>query len=139
MTGDWLDLAIVASAIAFAISGYRQGLLVGLLSFAGFLGGAVLGVLIAPTLVGWVAKSDRLVPVLGIVLVFGCASFGQVVATWLGGVLRRRVTWRPALRADAVLGSVTSIVGFVLVAWLVGTAVAHSPLRALATQVRHSL
>ena len=139
MTGDWLDVIIVAAAVAFAISGYRQGLLVGLLSFAGFLGGAVLGVFMAPTLVGLVSKSDRLVPILGIVLVFGCASLGQLAATWLGGILRRRLTWRPAVRADAVLGSVTSIVGFVLVAWLVGPAVAHSPLRALGTQVRHSL
>ena len=138
MTGDWLDVALVVAAVAFAVSGYRQGFLVGLMSFAGFLGGAVLGVLIGPTIVGWLTKSDRLVPLLGIGAVFIFASLGQVLATWLAGLMRKHVTWRPALRADAVLGSLTSIAGFVLVAWLVGTAVAHSPLRAFGTQVRHS-
>src|SRR5206468_7146055 len=62
----------------------------------------------------------------------------QFGATAVAGMLRRHLVWKPAQRADAVLGAVTSIVGFVLVAWLVGTAVAHSPLRALGTQVRHS-
>ncbi|MDQ1727185.1 MAG: hypothetical protein QOK14_1230 [Frankiaceae bacterium] len=139
MTGDWLDIALVAAAVAFAVSGYRQGVVVGLLSFVGFLGGAVLGVMVAPTLVGLVTSSDRLVPLFGIMLVFVCASIGQVVATWVGGRVRQRLTWRPAQRADAVLGGVTSVIGFVLVAWLVGTAVAHSPLRSLGTQVRHSV
>jgi S1-C subfamily serine protease len=138
VTGDWLDLALLIGAIAFAVSGYRQGFLVGLLSFVGFLGGGVIGVLVAPALVSFVTRSDRLVPLLGIMAVFLFASLGQFVATVLAGVLRRRLTWKPAQRADALLGGVTSIVGFVLVAWLVGTAVAHSPLRALGTQVRHS-
>ncbi|MCU1678819.1 MAG: serine protease [Frankiales bacterium] len=138
MTGDWLDIALVVAGVAFAVSGYRQGFLVGLLSFVGFLGGAVVGVLLAPSLVGLVTSSDRLVPLLGIMLVFLCASLGQVLTTWMAGMLRQRVTWRPAQRADAILGGVTSIVGFVLVAWLIGTAVAHSPLRALGSQVRHS-
>ena len=139
MTGDWLDIVLVAAAVAFAVSGYRQGFLVGLLSFAGFLGGALFGVFAGPPLIGLLTSSDRLVPLFGIGAVFLCASLGQVLATWVAGLLRRRVTWQPAQRADAVLGGLTSIVGFVLVAWLVGTAVAHSPLRSLGSQVRHSL
>ncbi len=139
MTGDWLDIVLVVAAVGFAISGYRQGFVVGLLSFVGFLGGAVLGVTVAPTLVGLVTSNDRLVPLFGIVLVFVFASIGQVLATWLGGRLRNRLTWQPAQRADAALGGLTSVVGFVLVAWLVGTAVAHSPLRSLGSEVRHSM
>jgi len=40
---DLLDLALLVVAAAFAVSGYRQGFVVGVLSFAGFLGGAVAG------------------------------------------------------------------------------------------------
>lgn len=138
MTGDWLDIALVIGAILFAISGYRQGLLIGALSFLGFLGGGVVGVLAAPSVVGLVTDSDRWVPIFGIGLVFLTASLGQFLASLLASVLRSRVTWKPAERADAIFGGLTSVLGFLLVAWLVGTAVAHSPLRALGSQVRHS-
>ena len=47
MHADLLDLALLVVAAAFAVSGYRQGFAVGVLSFAGFLGGAVAGALFA--------------------------------------------------------------------------------------------
>ena len=40
MRGDLLDLALVVLAAAFAVSGYRQGFIVGSLSFIGFVGGS---------------------------------------------------------------------------------------------------
>ena len=47
---DLLDLALVVIAAAFAISGYRQGFIVGSLSFVGFVGGAVLGAQFGPAI-----------------------------------------------------------------------------------------
>lgn len=138
MTGSWLDLLLLVAGVAFAVSGFRQGAVVGLLSFAGFIGGGVAGVLVAPTLVGWVTDDDQLVPLLGIVLVFGFATLGQVLLSMFAAAIRRRVTWAPAELLDSVLGAAVATVGFLMVAWLVGTAVAHSPLRGLAQQVRHS-
>ncbi len=40
-----LDLVLVVLVLLFAVSGYRQGFIVGILSFAGFLGGGVLAAL----------------------------------------------------------------------------------------------
>jgi hypothetical protein len=41
--GDVLDVVLLLAALLFAVSGYRQGFVVGVLSFVGFLGGGVLG------------------------------------------------------------------------------------------------
>ena len=38
-----LDLILIVVVAAFAVSGYRQGFIVGVLSFLGFVGGALLG------------------------------------------------------------------------------------------------
>ena len=45
---DLLDLILVIVAISFAVSGYRQGFVVGVLSFVGFVGGLVLGLWLVP-------------------------------------------------------------------------------------------
>jgi uncharacterized membrane protein required for colicin V production len=45
-----IDWAIVALALVMATIGYRQGLLVAVLSLGGFAGGAVLGARLAPLL-----------------------------------------------------------------------------------------
>ncbi|WP_242418413.1 CvpA family protein, partial [Frankia sp. CpI1-P] len=42
-----LDVVLLVLVVLFAVSGYRQGFLVGALSFVGFLGGGVLGAKIA--------------------------------------------------------------------------------------------
>jgi len=41
--GDVLDLILIVVVAAFAVSGYRQGFIVGVLSFFGFVGGALVG------------------------------------------------------------------------------------------------
>ena len=48
---SWVDVVVVLLAIAAGISGWRHGLAVAALSFLGVLGGALLGLKIAPALV----------------------------------------------------------------------------------------
>ena len=36
---DFLDVVLILVCIAFGMSGYRQGLVIGVLSFVGFIGG----------------------------------------------------------------------------------------------------
>jgi S1-C subfamily serine protease len=133
-----LDVVLVVAAVLFALSGYRQGFVVGVLSFVGFLGGGVLGARVAPR----VAELDPLVgfspSVVGLAVVFLAATVGQVLATLVGGALRRRLTWRSARWLDAAGGAVVSVLSLLLVAWLVGRAVASSPYPELASQVRRS-
>jgi S1-C subfamily serine protease len=133
-----LDVVLVVAGVLFALSGYRQGFVVGVLSFVGFLGGGVLGARLAPR----VAQLDALAgfprPAVGLAVVFLAATLGQVLATVLGGALRRRLTWRSARRLDAAGGAVVSVLSLLLVAWLVGRALASSPYPELASQVRRS-
>ncbi|HEY1178761.1 MAG TPA: CvpA family protein, partial [Phytomonospora sp.] len=51
--GTLVDIVIVLLALMFAINGYRQGFVVGALSFLGFFGGALIGVNLAPYLIGY--------------------------------------------------------------------------------------
>lgn len=139
MPGDLLDIVLVVAIIVFALSGYRQGFVVGVLSFVGFLGGGVLGAKAAPTVADSALMSDLPRPVVGLAVVFLAAMVGQLIATVLGSAVRSRLTWHPARRLDAVGGAAVSVVSLLLVAWLVGTAVASSPFPAMAAQVRNSV
>jgi S1-C subfamily serine protease len=136
--GDLLDLVLIAAAVLFAFSGYRQGFVVGVLSFLGFLGGGVAGATIAPTLVDLGPLSSLPRTPLAIGAVFFFASLGQLLATMVGGWVRQHLVWKPVRIVDAVAGSAVSVVSLLLVAWLVGTAVASSPFTGLASQVRRS-
>ena len=138
MRGDLLDVILLSAAVLFAISGYRQGFVVGVLSFVGFLGGAVLGATIAPTLARTGPLSGLPSTTTAIAGVFLLATLGQAAATFIGAALRNRLLWKPARVVDAFAGAGISVVSLLLVAWLVGTAVASSPFSSLASQVRRS-
>ena len=139
MRGDLLDVLLAVAALLFAYSGYRQGFVVGVLSFLGFLGGGVLGAKLAPRVVE-LGPLERLPRALvAVLVVFGVACLGQLLASRLGAGLRSRLTWGPARVLDALAGAAVSAVSVLLVAWLVGTAVASSSFPALAAQVRRSV
>ena len=46
MPGDLLDLILIVLVVAFGVAGYRQGFIIGVLSFVGFIGGGAIGALI---------------------------------------------------------------------------------------------
>ena len=139
MRGDLLDVGLVLAALLFGVSGYRQGLVVGVLSFTGFLGGGLLGARLAPDAAD-AGPLESLDPtVVGLAVVFLLAGTGQLVATVLGARLRAALTWRRARLLDAVGGALVSVGSLLLVAWLVGTALASAPYPALASQVRRSV
>ena len=139
MNADLLDLLLVVAALLFAVSGYRQGFVVGVLSFVGFLGGGVLGAKLAPSVAGVGPLADLPEAVVGLAVVFLAACIGQLLATLVGGAVRSRLTFKPARQVDAIAGGAVSVVGLLLVAWLVGTAVASSPFPTLASQVKRSI
>ena len=100
--GDVLDLILLVVIAAFATSGYRQGFIVGVLSFFGFVGGALLGAEFGPSisraLVGGQTQQD----VIAMVLLVGFAVIGQFVASSIGAAMRSTVTWRSATVLDSV-------------------------------------
>jgi S1-C subfamily serine protease len=134
---DLLDGILLVAVLAFGISGYRQGFVVGVLSFVGFLGGAVLGAKLAPSISDLIGTGRRS-PITGIVVVFGGAVLGQLVASALGATVRTHIRWQPAQVVDNVGGAVVSGISVLLVAWLMATAVNRSPYETLRRQVHES-
>ncbi len=132
-----VDVVVVLLALAFAISGYAQGLLVGLLSFVGFVGGAVAGLLLGPRLLGFLEPGLG-ASVLALLLVLLTASIGQGVAAFIGGKLRRRLAIRQARRADAVGGALLGAGALLVAAWAIGLAVSASQIPVIAAAVRDS-
>jgi S1-C subfamily serine protease len=137
--GDVLDLILLVVVAAFAVSGYRQGYIVGILSFFGFVGGALLGAEFGPSisraLVGGQTQQD----VIAVVLLVSFAVIGQFVASSIGAAMRSTVTWRSATVLDSVGGSVVSAVSVLLIAWVVGSVLIESPFPVVDTQVNNSL
>jgi S1-C subfamily serine protease len=134
---NWLDLLLLISAISFAFSGYRQGFVVGVLAFAGFLGGGVLGLLVAPTLVQKL-DAGAFQSIAAIAIVLAAATVGQVALAWLGGMVRDRIIWHPARVFDATLGALVSVVAMLLVAWFLASSLRPGPVPALSRQISDS-
>jgi len=136
--GDVLDLILIVVVAAFAVSGYRQGFIVGVLSFFGFVGGALLGAEFAPAisraLVGGQTQQD----VIAVVLLVSFAVIGQFIASTIGAAMRSTVTSHSATVADSVGGAFVSMASVLLIAWVVGSVLIQSPFPAVDTQVNNS-
>ena len=134
-----LDLILIVRVAAFAVSGYRQGFIVGVLSFLGFVGGALLGAEFGPAisraLVGGQTQQD----IVAVVILVSFAVIGQFIASSIGAAMRSTVTGRSATVADSVGGSVVSMISVLLIAWVVGSVLNGSPFPVVDQQVNNSL
>jgi S1-C subfamily serine protease len=135
---DLLDLALVVVAAAFAVSGYRQGFIVGSLSFIGFVGGAVLGAEFGPAisraLVGGSTQQD----VVAVILLVSGAILGQFIASSVGTAMRQTMTGRSSTTIDAIGGSAVSVLSMLLIAWAIGSVLTASPFPVVVQQVNNS-
>ncbi|MDX3077994.1 MarP family serine protease [Streptomyces sp. NPDC088354] len=137
-----LDIVLLLAAVWFAIVGYRQGFIVGVMSVIGFLGGGLVAIYVLPAI--WNEVTDNSAPgtvavVAAVVLVIVCASVGQAFTTHLGNKVRTHVSWSPARAVDAVGGALVNVLAMLLVAWLIGSALATTTtLPTLGREVRSS-
>jgi S1-C subfamily serine protease len=136
--GDLLDLILIVLAAAFAVAGYRQGFIVGVLSCIGFLVGAAIGATFSPALARLLVHGLAQQALVAIIVVFITAMIGQLLASLIGVAARSKVTWRPAATVDALGGAAVSVVSVLLIAWFIGSAVVNAPFPAVARQVRSS-
>jgi S1-C subfamily serine protease len=137
--GDVLDLILIVVVAAFAVSGYRQGFIVGILSFFGFVGGALLGAEFGPSLSRALVGGQTQQDVIAVVLLVSFAVLGQFIASAIGAAMRSTVTWRSATALDSVGGAGVSVVSVLLIAWVVGSVLAESPFPLVDQQVNNSL
>lgn len=139
MEAGWtlLDLVLVVVAAAFAISGYRRGLVAGVLAVAGFVLGVALGMAAAPRVVRPLEPglTQTLVSVLIVLLL---AAVGHAVGSGLGRRLRAGLTWTPVRLFDSGLGAVVSTIAVLVVAWFMAGALRASPVPAISAAIRSS-
>lgn len=138
---NMLDILLLLAAVWFAVIGYRQGFVVGILSVIGFLGGGLVAVYLLPVIWDRVtedAEVSTAVAIGAVVVVIICASIGQAFTTHLGNKLRRYITWSPARALDATGGALVNVVAMLLVAWMIGLLLAGTSLPTLGKEVRNS-
>ena len=132
-----IDIVLLLIMLGYAISGFRQGLVVGVLSLGGFLGGAVAAMFIAPVLLGGMEAGPKrsIIVLLSVILT---AWFGQFAGALVGGRLREGVPNGPIAGADHVAGAVAGLIAVSLVLWFVAGAVRGAPSPVLARTVSSS-
>lgn len=134
---DLMDVTLLAAAVAFGVMGYRQGFVVGTLSFVGFLGGALVGLQLAPIVANRFATSSTRLFV-ALLVAFGIAVVGQSLALALGSRIRERLKHPQLQTLDSSGGSVVSALTMLLVAWMLAAPLASVPEPWLAAQIRNS-
>ncbi|MFC0503909.1 MarP family serine protease [Micromonospora costi] len=132
-----VDLVLLLLMLVFAISGYRQGFVIGALSFTGFFLGALVGLQVGPLLARQFVDSGTRV-LISLVAVFGLAVAAQALSGWLGSSLRAAITGQVFRKIDDVGGAFVSLFAVLLVAWLVAVPLGSSSLPWLAASVRNS-
>ncbi|HKD89931.1 MAG TPA: MarP family serine protease [Streptosporangiaceae bacterium] len=138
MPGDLLDIVLIALIAAFAVAGYRQGFIIGVLSLAGFVLGVAGGALVAPGISHALAKSAQWQAFIAILAVFGGAVIGMLIASGLGVAVRARLTGRPATVVDALGGAAVNIAAVLIVAWLIGSFLTNAQFPTISRQVNNS-
>ena len=120
---DWL---IVAFASILAILGFRQGFIVGVLSFGGFLLGAFLGTRLGPLLLPQGSTSPY-APAFGLL---GALLAGALLATGLEGFgfrLRRSLVIPGLGVLDGILGAALGVVVGLGIVWIAAAVAAQAP------------
>ncbi|MDI9883803.1 MarP family serine protease [Streptomyces sp. HNM0645] len=136
-----LDILLLLAAVWFAVVGYRQGFVVGVLSVIGFLGGGLVAVYLLPFLWDRMTNETEVstaAAIVAVVIVIVFASVGQALTTHLGNKLRRYITWTPARALDATGGALVNVLAMLLVAWIIGSLFAFTTLPPFGKEVRNS-
>jgi S1-C subfamily serine protease len=122
-----LDWAIVAFTLALALWGYRQGLIVGVLTLLGFGAGALAGSRVGPLLLSEGSES----PYAPLFAALGALLVGALVAVTfesLALALRARLVRGRALRfADGAGGAALIAAVSLGIAWVFGAVALHAP------------
>jgi len=122
-----LDWAIVAFTLALALWGYRQGLIVGVLTLIGFGAGALAGSRLGPLLLSEGSKS----PYAPLFAALGALLIGALVAITLEslalGLRARLIRGRTLHLADGAAGAALIATVALGLAWVFGAVALHAP------------
>jgi hypothetical protein len=134
-----LDWIIVAFASVLALLGFRQGFIVGALSFAGFAGGAFLGTRLGPLLLPR-GSSSPYAPAFGLV---GALLGGAILASGLEGLgfrLRRTLVLPGFGVLDGALGAALGAALALGIVWIAAAVAGQAPGEGtLRADIQHSV
>jgi S1-C subfamily serine protease len=134
---SWVDIFVLLLALLAAISGWRHGLAVALLSFVGVLGGAIVGVRVAPLIAQYVqTPAARVMVSIGVVVIL--VALGETTGVFFGRRIRDRITGRGSLAVDSALGAVVQAITVILAAWLVALPLSTASFPPLAAGIKGS-
>jgi S1-C subfamily serine protease len=134
---SWVDVVVVVLALIAAVSGWRHGIAVALLSFVGVLGGAIIGVRLAPLLAEGISNTSTRV-IVSVAVVVLVVVLGETTGVFLGRRVRDRITGERTLVIDSTLGAILQALAVIGAAWLVALPLASAGLPAIASGVRGS-
>jgi S1-C subfamily serine protease len=121
---DWIVLLVI---VAFALLGSQQGLVAGLLSFGGLIGGAIVGSKLAPVFLHNGNRSPY-APLISLGIAIAGAVIVQSLGLSLGLFLRQSVLRPPPLRIlDTAGGLVLGAAAGVVVVWVLGVVALQLP------------
>ncbi|CAM5542101.1 Serine protease OS=Streptomyces alboniger OX=132473 GN=CP975_19260 PE=4 SV=1 [Streptomyces alboniger] len=135
---DLLDILLLLVIFAYAASGYRRGLVAGCVSFAGFVGGAVIGVWVLPSMMDLATPGTTAATVTAVLTVLVPAVLGHELAGRLALKLRRELDRGLLRAADGVGGAAANSVAVLIVAWVVASVLGASSSPLVTTAIRDS-
>lgn len=126
---NWVDVLVVLLALAAAVSGARQGVLIALPAFLGVIAGAVVGIQVAPLVVDFFEHpAARVAFAVGTVVFL--VALGETLGVWAGSKLRSRIRSPKLSGVDSTFGAIVQGAVVFVVAWLIAlplTSVAALP------------
>lgn len=134
----YVDALVVAIVVWAAWSGFRRGLILALLSLVGMVAGVVLGIKLAPVIMGLVDPGGWQISI-GISTVLACVGIGEYLGSRVGSALSAKVTWSPAKAADRTVGLAGQALAAVLLVWMIAVPLASTPLPWLTKAIRNSV
>ncbi|HEV7626521.1 MAG TPA: MarP family serine protease, partial [Streptomyces sp.] len=133
-----LDVLLLLAVVVFSVSGYQRGLVAGLVSLAGFVGGAIVGVWLLPSVLDKVAPGTTEATVAALLTVLVPAALGQALAAPIGWRLRSALSWTPVRWADGAGGVAVNALAVLVVGWVAASALSISPSPGLNESIRGS-
>jgi S1-C subfamily serine protease len=133
-----LDVALLLAVALFAVSGFHRGLVAGIVSLAGFVGGAALGVWLLPFVVDPLAPETMGSTLVALLVVLLPAAAGQALAWPLAERLHEALSVTPARWADGVGGALLNAMAVLIVAWIAASSLAPTPSPGLNRAIQES-
>ena len=119
---NWVDVLVIVLALLAAISGARQGVVIALPALVGVVAGAVLGIRLAPLVVGLFDNPAMKVAFAVATVVF-LVALGETLGVWLGRKVKysvkRRFNTDKLTGIDQTLGAIVQGLVVFVVAWLI--------------------